>query len=357
MRNIFLILCFFTISKLFGQEGDNNSFLKYHWFQKKGEVFIPVLGEIESNAIYLFITKNESGTIEICNEDEYDVWIDNQLIFAEIKSGCIQIESSKFLELNDADTSYLRISSSNLSRLSTSLISQENSKNGVLVSRTEGDWLHDFLMVYTVIVLVLGALYRQSFYLKFRKSLRNPFNFKIRAVVAQNSYSKFISPDNLFALLFLSLFLSGLLLVINAELGLFNIPQENLFSAISFWLMLSLAFFLFCIAKYFVALLLAKVFNLRNFPNIQVQDFIHFMTFVSGITFVLVLIDFSFNSVADQFFLDSARFLVIVAILFFQLWFFLKFVKYYSHRKLLIISYLCTTEFLPGFMAAYWLLN
>jgi len=343
--------------QLFGQEGDNNSFLKYHWFQKQGKAFVPVLEDIKGRVIYLFITENESGTIEICNDDAYDIWIDNQLIFAEVKSGCIQIEASKFLDVNNADTAYLRISSSNLSRLSTSLISQDLSKGGVLVSRTEGNWLHDFLMVYTVIMLVAGAMYRQSFYLKFRKSLRNPFNFKIRGVVSQSSYSKFLSQDNLFALSFLSLFLSGLLLVINAELGLFNIPQENLFSAILFWLTLSLAFFVFCIAKYVVALILAKVFNLRNFPNIQVQDFIHFMTFVSGITFVLVLVDFSFNSVAEQFFLDSARVLVIVAILFFQLWFFLKFVKYYSHRKLLIISYLCTTEFLPGFMAAYWLLN
>jgi hypothetical protein len=357
MRTIFLILSLFLFAEIHSQDVGNESFLKYHWFQKGLNGHEPVLKEIKGKEVFFFITKNESGLIEICNEDNYDIWIDNQLIFADVEPSCVNIETFELLQLSISDTIYFRISSDNLSRLSTTFISKNKSQQEILLTRNERSWLQDFIMLYGSIILIMAAFYRQFFNVKFRRALRNPFNFKIRGAVAQDSYNKFISADNIYALSFLCLCLAGLLQIINAELGLFNTQHEDLVSAISFWVLLSLGFFVFCLVKYILAFVLSQIFNLQNFPNIQLQDFIHFMTFDSGITLMLVFIDFTFDAFYQHVLIDIAKIVVIVAILFFQVWFYLKFVKYYSHRKLLIISYLCVTEFLPGFMAAYWLLN
>jgi len=357
MRQIVFYIFFFLLLVASAQGPDDDASLKYHWFEKTDNDIRPIIGDVLGDVVYFYVLAKSQNEIEICNEDAFSVWVNNQLVFAQIDTGCVKINQNEQLS-NFGDTVFYRINSENLSRLSTNLVINEPEKEEeVLQPRVESQWLNDFIMIFMSFMLVLSAFYRQSFNLKFRRALRNPFNFKIRGVVAKDNYGKFLSVDNLFALGFLSFFLAGLLLIINTELGLFKSNQETLLSALGFWLIASFAFFAFCFIKYVVASALSITFDLQAFPNIQIQDFIHFMTFTSGITFILVFLDYSFEAISSNLFLNLARLVVIFGILFFQFWFYLKFVKYYSHRKLLIISYLCTTEFLPGFIAAYWLIN
>lgn len=121
------------------------------------------------------------------------------------------------------------------------------------------------------------------------------------------------------------------------------------------WLSDLLLIFALLLGKQAVALLLAPLHGLSDLPNIQVKDFIEVFGLGVLLVFVIALTDFfSFQQVAA---LNFARSALVVLWVSYPLWSLWRLRKVTGNRKLVIISYLCTTEFLPGFLAVFWLMK
>lgn len=107
--------------------------------------------------------------------------------------------------------------------------------------------------------------------------------------------------------------------------------------------------------RHLAAILLAPLHGLSDLPNIQVKDFIEVFGLGVLLVFVIALTDFfSFQQIAA---LGLARTALVILWVFYPLWSLWRLRKVTGNRKLVIISYLCTTEFLPGFLAVFWLIK
>lgn len=211
-----------------------------------------------------------------------------------------------------------------------------------------------YLIILTILLLLLG-IYRHFFPITFNQSIQNPLSHKIRSFSADKTYVTFGSVDNLFSLFFFG----GLATLIFGYLGygLELWTEDSVGRTLTNWVLGSIVVSLVLIGKYVWARFVAFVYQFRGIPNIQVQDFVHFFTLILLIGAGMSLIDFSSTGHSGAGMENFIIYLMILSLIFFQVWFFLKFDKFHTHRKLMIFSYLCTTEFLPGFLAIYWLMK
>ena len=113
------------------------------------------------------------------------------------------------------------------------------------------------------------------------------------------------------------------------------------------WLLLSVVVFFFQLFKYWLLLLVAKVFNIGEFAYIHFFDFLRlsqiFYTFVFAL---VVLVFFGAESYIDAGAILLLRIVAVFAVIRVVLIFF-KLLRLSQFRKTYLFSYLCTTEILP----------
>jgi hypothetical protein len=121
------------------------------------------------------------------------------------------------------------------------------------------------------------------------------------------------------------------------------------------WVLKVLLIFALLILKYVLGAVLAQVFSLKNVANIHNQDLINYLFWVFVLLIFITLGQYAFAPEGLSQVTGAMVLVITVAVLIFQLGIYFKLLKITSLNKMLIISYLCVTEFLPGFILIYLL--
>lgn len=312
----------------------------------------PYLPGDRSRVIFFELPEDlqEGSALRLKATKPVDVWINDRLVlhhfdsirhFDDISSG------DQFKVYGQKGIS--GIFTSNIVRLEEK--AKEIELNPISEKRSRGETEH-YLVLMTIILLLAGV-YRQFFPITFNQSIRNPLSSKVRSISVDQTYVNFGSIDNLFSIFYFG----GLITFLFNFLGynLTVIKDEIFINALLNWLLASLGISVLILIKFLWIRLIAALYQLRELPNIQIQDFVHFFTLIATGGILITFIDFTLFDSTASFLKSGVKYLTISSLLFFQFWLFLKVDKFSSFRKLMIILYLCTTEFLPGFLAIYWL--
>lgn len=278
-----------------------------------------------------------------------DVWMNNQLILHQLDSAVF------FTKLLATDHFKIYSESGISDALVTQILKIRPTGQAVdeTISEKKSQWKDEYYLILLTVMLLLAGIYRRFFPVTFNQSVRNPLSYKIRSISADQTYVNFGSVDNLFSIFYFSALITFLFTILGYDL-LFNKSEAFVYGLVN-WLMTSLLISLIILIKFLWTKMIASLYQIRELPNIQTQDFVHFFTLIATGGLLISLIDFAVYDSSAGFLKDFIRYLAVASLLFFQFWLFFKFDKFSSFRKLMIISYLCTTEFLPGFLVIYWL--
>lgn len=298
-----------------------------------------------------------TDSIKLCHQSPIDVWLNNKLYYRELPAGCDKFMIGDLMELASNDSLILSVSYDKFTKLSASLLLQTT----VLENKSElrekyQNGISEFFLQALLIILVIAAILKYSFPAKFAWVLSNPLASR-SASDMEEFYTGFWHVDNIITTLMFSLITSVQIIYIHHELSVW--PYLNTWDNQYFlqWLFISGMVFLLILGKYIFSWIMARLLQARFLPNIQFQDFIQVFIWMSFVSLILFFADLYVIGKTDFVLVNVAYLLLIIVLCAFQLWLYFKFVKFYSHKKLLIISYLCTTEFLPVFLIIFWLVK
>ncbi len=313
----------------------------------------------ESDIIFFEAPHIESGSlIKIVSNAEFDIWINDQL-FLNHFTGIIFVNLDSLLG-DDLEVPTLTFYGTDwregdlVTELYETVKSGREATYGKIGQLGHID-SNTYLVMLGLVVIVVG-LYRRFFPGSFSKSYGNPLSLKLRGLSAEENYQGFLATDNLMAVLYLSLIASLLSYYLGYQLigiGISPDWQKRIFTIIA-------VSFIGCallVGKYLWSLLINAIFQFKGFPNIQNQDYVHFLIVLSSLGLVLSVVDYTQFNFTSNFLKSAVIAIYVTALIFFQFWMVIKLDKLYAHRKLMIISYLCTTEFLPSFIIITWLLK
>ncbi len=305
--------------------------------------------DLESSEIILFQIPEGTGQfLRISSPSSVDFWINDQLVFHDFSG-------TKVFFL-----SQLREKYGNLQRLSI------YQKNGIaevkseLIEVTNQSVLWNpnprsfskidqvFLIQLLSTLLLAAVFYRvdpEIFYgykslLRLRKS-------------GLDNTSELYTLTSVLKMIFLSVLIAISMSYFGLQIiGLEIVTiTEGMFSWVGNFFFI---FFLLSI-KQFYAVLLSRVYGFRRAAILHLNGYSNLMIIAFLICVALLILDFSNPNSGDSAFKKLAVLTIGSAILLLQLWTFLKLDNQYSEKKLMIFTYLCTTEMAPGFLVLYWL--
>lgn len=313
--------------------------------------------EQKRELIFFELPALDSGSLlKISARTPFDIWVNGQMFMS-------QFEGSRFIDLDSVATSFINHPTITFygedwreGDLSTELYEQIEMKRAVVYGRIEsyGQLDRNSFLIVLILVILMAGIYRKFFPGTFSKSYNSPLSLKLRGLDAQDNYQGFLSFDNLMAIFYLSLMGSFLSYYLGFQMITLGIHPKWQITVPIVILVAIIASFLL-IGKYLWSLLISYIFQFKDLPNVQNQDFVHFLILLTSIGLGLAALDYSVYSFTSDFLRSTVIMIFVIMLIFFQFWMILKLDKLYTHRKLMIISYLCTTEFLPSFIVIAWL--
>lgn len=328
--------------------------LRYGWMavSENGTLRAENISSAEVVAIEL---PEVSKTLRISSAFSIDIWVNDQLKRSDFR-GTLHWEVDA-LFTQDQDRLITFYGPSGFAHeLSTELIELVEPTSVVISASQRAEIIREVFAFQITVILIFLGLFRRYFPVAFGQSFRNPLASRVRSLSDESSYDSFFNLDNLFALGFLSFLLSAVLLYIERAPVIFW-GDHSFWGYTLNWLLLAgiLAAVLFL--KFALYQVLALVFDFKVISNIQAQDLIRFFIFMSAFAFTLAIIDFTIFGLSSAVVKNLTAYLLVAALIIFTLGVFFKLDKFLSHRKLMIIAYLCTTEFLPGYLLITWLVR
>lgn len=315
--------------------------------------------ERKSDIVFFELPPSEPGVLlRIEAKVPFDIWIGDQIYRNNFKgTASLNVDSVRNFHLDNPTLTFYG-KDWRQTELNTRLLEVIGSSNGLLFGRIskKGHLDQNSYLLIVGLLLVMAGVYRRFFAATFSKSYSNPLSLKLRGLSAEDAYASFFSFDNLYALMYLGVLGSLLSYYLGYQLISLGLNPDWMISVPRI-LLVALIGVLMLLMKFIWSNVAGYIFQFKDLPNIQNQDFIHFLILLTSIALVLSSVDytlFNFTSEKIRWFIVI---LYVILLIFFQFWMILKFDKFYSHRKLMIITYLCTTEFLPCFVIIYWLLK
>ncbi len=353
-RVLLLLLWGFSLTAL-AQEDEKSI---DNWFVIKDNRIKPVTSMTEQSLVNLNLNDYlASDTIKICHGSPIDVWINNKLHFRGLPQGCDKFRILDLQNLAGKDSVILSVSYDRFTQLSASLLMPANRADDLPILRDKNQHrISEFYLQALLIILIIAAILKYAFPAKFAWVMSNPLASRSASDI-EEFYTGFWHIENVITTLMFALIASVQVIYIHQELNIWpylNTWGEQFFSQ---WLFITGIVFLLLLAKYIFSRLMALLLQTRYLPNIQFQDFIQVFIWLSFASLALFFADLFIIGDTSFVLVNVAYILLIVVLAIFQLWLYFKFVKFYSHKKLLIISYLCTTEFLPVFLILFWLVK
>lgn len=359
MRIIWFFLCLIGLNAASGQTDTVElRDLSVTWIPVEADGSLEVLATRETREIVFDLTDeaDRAAFLVIESQQLIDVWINEHLISDQIlKTTYWSMDS-----LRGVWGDSLRVTvygAKGLADLKTRLVGivPETVSAAMPLERMTDPFMNAYVFIVTLLMLLM-ALYRRLFPQAFSMSYRSPLTFTTRTSGSDQGYPNFASADNLFAVLFLASMTS--LLLVYLRVTPFGMePGYTMLSIIRFWISLMLMIVVIIGVKFMIGQIVTAVFELKDLANILIQDFIHF-TILSVSLFLLVsMVDITSYDFQPITFISVIRYGLAILVLIYQVLIFLKVDKLLGYKKLMIFIYLCTTEFLFGFLIIYWLIR
>lgn len=292
----------------------------------------------------VFIHSNDPGEwLRICTDEITHLWVQGRLI--DQISNCEHLKKDSLFELFGADTLFIVLGGyEKFNQLSVDLVDVEKSSYEHIRLRAN-DHLNDFVIVFTLLLISVLII----------------FSSQIRDVIGRTLSMGQSSIDEIGPQwTFLSFSQTAMILIIaiqGAYIALFGQVQSGLISQslqelISMWFRYVLAIMGFLILKYVIIFILSRLFKVSSMATRQFVGFIDISYIITALIAFLLLIDYWLIGstlgtpaiVIDLVFPVTA--LLYLLIIYFGL------TRYFTSQKLHLISYLCTTEFIPAFFIA-----
>ncbi|XOV92719.1 MAG: DUF4271 domain-containing protein [Bacteroidota bacterium] len=329
-----------------------------NWFTIKDNRIKPVTSLSDHSLVYLNLEPyTKEDTIKICHSSPIDLWINNQLFFRELPGGCDKFRLNDLIQKANQDSIILSISYDRYTSLKASVIIDNNRLDVKDFSSHRGpNKVSDFYLQALLIIIITLSILKFFFPNKFERLLSNPLASRTASDLDE-FYTGFWHIENLITTILFSMIAAVQILYIQQELVIW--PYLNTWGDSFFqqWLFVTGLVFLLLLSKYIFSRLMSMLLQTRVLPNIQFQDFVQIFIWLSATCLILFFVDLYLIGDTTFRLVNLAYLFSIIVLIAFQLWLYFKFVKFYSHKKLLIISYLCTTEILPVFLIIFWLVK
>lgn len=320
-------------------------------------LFVPYIQQ-QSEIIFFEVPRQSGALIKVQCKVSFDVWVNDQIYLSQFKG-------TTFLNLDSLNNSHLELPTLTfyssdwregdlITELYEVIKTGREKAYGKITKQGHLDQ-NSYLIVLAILILMVGA-YRRFFPGTFSKSYSNPLSFKLRGLSAEDNYQNFLGFDNIVAIFYLSIMASLLSYYLGYQMIQLGISPSWQVS-VPVIILVALIGGVMLIGKYLWSLMVSAIFQFKDFPNIQNQDYIHFLILLTSVCLGLSIIDYTQYNFTSEFLRSSIIMIYVIMLIFFQFWMAIKLDKLYSHRKLMIISYLCTTEFLPSFVIIIWLLK
>lgn len=300
--------------------------------------------DITVGGFFLLSESVDEQLLSVCG-DEVDIWVNSRLYQSKVES-CHVYSLQELKSFFRSDTLYFTLSSANFQSIQATLLQVEETVEARYqlpvereVRLQDGIWLSFF-----VLLLFFGAI------LKF---LHEP---TFRQLVTARFWSSKLEADAT-----ATLSLSHILLIVLAALliGFQQVSstyQEGMNQAFTLFLKHTSFVLLFMGLKILVIRAIARLFRFYRFDGAQLREYLFFLNSLLLLMLLVEWCAFWFFDYHFQSPLFGSVFCIIISLLF-LIWLFIRFPRSLSNRNLHIISYLCTTEILPTFVLASWLLN
>lgn len=357
MRSI-LLLIFYLSFLLARSENDTILVenLRYGWIQISDGDPKPVSDPSLTKLLAFSVIPNDGDLIKVCNDVPIDIWVNLKLIQSNL-SPCLYLNLDSLKNSLKSDSLVFEITSEiGLAKLSAEVLQiVESNQSVVLFANRKNQNFRDFYLIGFMFLLLIYGLFRRTAPQRFQRIFLNPF--KIRGSSLDDYYTDFLRPDSVFFIVCLAALAAFNLKFLEFSYYTTNFESTSFTEFLLDWVIKTLWIIAFIIGKYVAGSLFAGLFKFKGISNVHNQDFLYLLTWVLLAVFFLSILDFSFASMSHLFESKFPAYLVIFTILVFQIGIYLKLDKILSVNKMLIISYLCATEFLPGFILVYMLLK
>lgn len=332
--------------------------LRPSWIYPNGEEWDPLVDISGIKTLLIPVSKpsaEEDLIVVIKSSQNLDIWINDRLIMIDTQSWNSSL--SNLFKEHDSDQIIIQLTSKwGFEQVQTHLVKATPTiaaplDSGSLRKRAKVGF-HNFVLIYVLLLVIVTGVFRRFFPLKFYQILK--WRPKLRKVDIDENFGGIFTIDNLITILFSCLLLAILGVYHRFHSGYLGSGFREFFALGSYIFFVSVGLYL---VKWLVARVFASIFNFRNVYGIQLLEFLNFGSMVLLSAFVLLLLDFTFWEESHWLILKGLGAFLAVAILFFQPWIYLRFNRILPNSKILIISYLCLSEFLPGFLLLVWILG
>ncbi|MFT7195877.1 MAG: hypothetical protein ACI83W_000226 [Marinoscillum sp.] len=304
-------------------------------------------GLAESEFIIFNLPSDVEGYLRLKSDNLSDVWINDQLAISQFFG--TRLLSLDSIRANHGAQPRVSVYQKNEEIDLQSEIVQIRGQNILWKPNSRQLDRHGQYFVMLIIIMVLiGGLFMRispSIYSGFFKLLRIQGTSDVTSDLANN--------ESLLRNIFLAFLLSVIFYYLNPNL--FVDAAESFLGTLIVWICNGLIISFFLFGKHILTLGISKLFGFKLAPFVQINGQTSLLIISSSICLLLLALDFTSFHLIGSIASKLAIACVFLSVLMLQGWTFLKLDKLFGGRKLMIFSYLCTTEMAPGFLALYWL--
>lgn len=341
---IWLLLLAFKASSQ--QDTINTQHLSSAWIRYENNELIQSFSDerFSSGGFFLISEDLNDQLLRVCGQ-EFDVWVNSRLV-ESVGTDCRYYETDQLVRLFKSDTLYFTVASENFRNIQVDLLKVEKAVEAryqLPVSRQARVQVQVWLL-FLVFLLLFMALFK----VVDEATIGYLFSLRFFQGKLETDISSVLSLSNIFLMILLAL-LVGFQQVTSQTTDDLQKTLLNFFGV-------SGIVWLFLLAKVFLIRIIGRLFRFYRLEGAQIREYLFFTcTLMLGVTLVDCAAFWFFN-IEINFWLMGPAGSVVISVLF-LVWVFSRFPKSLTNRKLHIISYLCSTEFLPTFVLANWLLN
>jgi hypothetical protein len=318
--------------------------LEFRLLGEEQGAFVPLIDPSQATMAGLFLPCGTASMYRVCSGVPFELWADGRLINKVSKPGCLVFDGYDFCEIMTRDTVFVSfVSKSDLKGLTVRRIEiqeKQTGKDSFLLLYKEKSRVQGWI-VALLIVGVLFVLFKELIPLGYR----NLFLLSRRDSGSATAFSRFLSLDNLFSILFASL-LTGF--------AWNYLQHDRLF--VWDWLVAAFWVLVLFLLKFSVVSLVSGLYRFQPTSRWQLDTFLRFFLVASALFALFAAFDFLVLNGSPG--LQTAlRWLAPLSLALYLVWVVFRMMLQATLKKLHIFSYLCGTEIVPTISLIYWLLD
>ncbi len=301
----------------------------------------------EADLVGFFISKSENfDQLQVCTDSEFRVWVQNRLQFADTK--CWEINQDRLFSLSSSDSVYIVLQTDeDFESLNAHTFRQKTQRpelSSVILPKLNQSSGSFIIIIFLASMLIFGTI-RNSFPNVYQDIFTiNPFG--------RISGSRQDGVD--FGIILLSFFISLLCAFAYWYLRDFssNYYLDSFTGNLGRILFYTGIVMISLLIKYYFVSLVSRLTGFKGIAYSQMYDFLRFFALLSLLFAFLIFGKFWFSQSPKDLSGWFWSYYFVTGYLLFVVYYFYKIGVQMHHRKLHIISYLCTTEILGAVLIA-----